>query len=146
MGVILTPEGSTNTVGWWFRNPKANHRLDVENLVNNGINYLSLNWWVFQILQPSTVWLWGTDSMPISCRILRPPRVRFPRLWCNQLVFQRSLCHCWLHGFRVTGDKCLASDRLWYRISQNATQNEEKNAWQFGNQIEVGHGWPGFPS
>lgn len=26
------------------------------------------------------------------------------------------------------------------RISQNATQNEAKNAWQFGNQIEVGHG------
>ena len=46
------------TVGWWFRNPQGQPPGDVKTFVNNGINYLSLNWWVGQISEPSTVWSW----------------------------------------------------------------------------------------
>ena len=42
-----------------FRNPKANHGLDVfETLVNNGIIY-HINWWVYRISEPSTVGRFG---------------------------------------------------------------------------------------
>ena len=42
---------------WWFRNPKANHRLDgAKNLVNTGVNYQP-QLVKDQIISTGTVWV-----------------------------------------------------------------------------------------
>ena len=48
----ITITWEVTTYCWWFRNPKANHRLDVKNSVNNGINYQPQL--VSKISEPST--------------------------------------------------------------------------------------------
>ena len=40
---------------WWFRNPKPPPFGCKKAVVNDGIRYLSLNWWGYRISEPSTV-------------------------------------------------------------------------------------------
>ena len=47
---------------WWFRNPKQPPVM-YKNLVNNGINYLSLNWWA-GFLPTTVVTPWKTNMSP----------------------------------------------------------------------------------
>ena len=46
--------GKRDTYCWWFRNPKANHRLDGGKNVQIVGFSTNLNWWVSRISEPST--------------------------------------------------------------------------------------------
>ena len=65
---LLQRKNMVRTYCWWFRNPIPNHRLGwCYNLVNNGINYRSLNWWVSRISSIDSICL----EIPRTCAWLR---------------------------------------------------------------------------
>ncbi len=53
------------TYCWWFRNPIPNHWLDVQDLVNNGMNYL----WTGAGFLSSTVFLQLLTDLPSECGV-----------------------------------------------------------------------------
>ena len=72
----------TNWYCWCFRNPKANHRLDVRKPVNNGIFTIGPYQLVSRISEPSTVW-------PTQCQdtALKLATISF---WVSRTCFKET--------------------------------------------------------
>ena len=81
-------------VSWWFRNPKAKHRLDGHKTpVNHGINYQLINRWVERRIseqsEPSTVWQWWLQCTE---KYWNTATNYYCLLWSDTVVYYVCVC------------------------------------------------------
>ncbi len=87
--------------GWWFGNPKAITTVWMQKaVVNNGRNYLSLNWWVCRISEPSTVVSNYLCFNPVPGEMIQSDEY-FPKGLKQPTRYIHSNRFHWFHHFTV---------------------------------------------